>query len=675
MALRRPRGRIIVKRWIAAGACALFPAASAWCAPSWPNAAYSYYAKGESVQDVLRDFAGGFSLALQMTPGLQGTVSGKFNASNPTDFMDKLGGVYGFHWFVYAGTLFVSRASDMATRTVSAMGGSIGNLRQALTQLGVLDARFGWGELPDQGVALVSGPPGYVELVERTVAALPVGASGQQVAVFRLKHASVNDRVISYRNQQVATPGLATVLRNLIQGSGGAGGNVALAEIAAPLRDNPPRVLAPEGTKSEATPAAGSAAEAPRGVRTRDPSIQADTRLNAIVVQDIPDRIPVYRQLIEQLDVPSTLVEIEAMIVDVNSEAISELGVNWGVNVGRSSIGYGDLALKPSGGLPVDSAAKLSPGTLGLSLGTSLAARVRALQSRGAANILSQPSILTADNLGAMIDLSETFYISLRGERVATVTPVTVGTSLRVTPRYIAAAQGGQVELTVDIEDGSVQSEVEIDGLPTVRKSNISTLAVVGDQQTLLIGGYNSSQNTEQVDKVPLLGDIPLLGTLFSSKSKTVQRRERLFLIRPRLVSINGVSVAAPANIVTASNPSFGVAVAAPWDEKPAASAAQFLERIQGGSGLRAVDGRRAVVQDPRVAAETPSWSAGSASATPSGGSAPLAIPVPSVQETRPLNLLRDGGTTPAPRSSKPPAGASRDSSGRDWSAPWYSGA
>ena len=102
------------------------------------------------------------------------------------------------------------------------------------------------------------------------------------------------------------------------------------------------------------------------------------------------------------------------------------------------------------------------------------------MQSRGAANILSQPSILTADNLGAMIDLSETFYISLRGERVATVTPVTVGTSLRVTPRYIAAAQGGQVELTVDIEDGSVQSEVEIDGLPTVRKSNISTLAVVG---------------------------------------------------------------------------------------------------------------------------------------------------------------------------------------------------
>ncbi|MFP3740800.1 EscC/YscC/HrcC family type III secretion system outer membrane ring protein, partial [Burkholderia sp. SIMBA_019] len=83
-------------------------------------------------------------------------------ANTPTEFLDRLGGVYGFNWFVYAGTLFVSRTNDMKTRSVSAMGSSISALRQALQQLGVLDPRFGWGELPDQGIALVSGPPGYV---------------------------------------------------------------------------------------------------------------------------------------------------------------------------------------------------------------------------------------------------------------------------------------------------------------------------------------------------------------------------------------------------------------------------------------------------------------------------------------------------------------------------------
>lgn len=543
----------MLKRMILATALSLGLAGGAQAAPNWPNVPYSYYARDENLQTLLREFAGGFSLSLQMGPNVAGIVNGKFNANTPTEFLDRLGGVYGFNWFVYAGTLFVSRTNDMKTRSVSAMGSSISALRQALQQLGILDPRFGWGELPDQGIALVSGPPGYVDLVERTVAALPMGAGGQQVAVFRLKHASVNDRTISYRDQKVVTPGLSTVLRNLITGGGGGNNNESLAAIAAPLRENPPAFPqvngGPAADSAPTVAAAGMQAPAPAGkpgLRLREPTVQADARLNAIIVQDIPDRIPIYRSLIEQLDLPSTLVEIEAMIVDVNSDLVNELGVNWGARAGTTSFGYGNLALAPSGGLPVDSAAGLSPGTIGVSVGSTLAARLRALQTKGQANILSQPSILTADNLGAMIDLSDTFYIQTRGERVATVTPVTVGTSLRVTPRHIESRDGARVELTVDIEDGRIQEERQIDNLPTVRKSNISTLAVVGNDQTLLIGGYNSSQNSEQVDKVPFLGDIPGLGILFSNKSKTVQRRERLFLIRPRVVAINGEVVGTP---------------------------------------------------------------------------------------------------------------------------------
>lgn len=554
---RGARGERVLKRMILATALSLGLAASAQAAPNWPNVPYSYYARDENLQTLLREFAGGFSLSLQLGPNVTGTVNGKFNANTPTEFMDRLGGVYGFNWFVYAGTLFVSRTNDMKTRSVSAMGSSISALRQALQQLGVLDPRFGWGELPDQGIALVSGPPGYVDLVERTVAALPMGAGGQQVAVFRLKHASVNDRTISYRDQKVVTPGLSTVLRNLITGGGGGANNETLAAIAAPLRDNPP-AFPQVGGDGGAAPAgqAGGQPAAPAstgksGLRLREPTVQADARLNAIIVQDIPDRIPIYRSLIEQLDLPSTLVEIEAMIVDVNSDLVSELGVTWGARAGSTTFGYGNLALGTSGGLPLESGAALSPGTIGVSVGNTLAARLRALQTKGQANILSQPSILTADNLGAMIDLSDTFYIQTRGERVATVTPVTVGTSLRVTPRHIESKNGARVELTVDIEDGRIQEERQIDNLPTVRKSNISTLAIVGNDQTLLIGGYNSSQNSEQVDKVPILGDIPGLGLLFSNKSKTVQRRERLFLIRPKVVAINGEVVATPGGAGT----------------------------------------------------------------------------------------------------------------------------
>jgi len=580
-----------LKRIIPACALALALAGVAQAAPNWPAAPYSHYAKDESLQDLLREFAGGFSLALQLAPGVSGTVNGKFNANTPTEFMDRLGGVYGFNWFVHSGTLFVSPASAMVTRSVSAMGSSITALRDALLQLGVLDTRFGWGELPDQGIALVSGPPAYVDLVERTVAALPLGAGGQQVAVFRLKHASVNDRTVSYRSQSVVTPGLATVLRNLILGSGSGANNETLAAVAAPLRENPPVFSAaadgtPSGSEETSFGGGQGASEGGSrrrggGLRLREPTVQADTRLNAIIVQDIPDRIPIYKQLIEQLDVPSTLIEIEAMIVDVNSDYINELGVTWGAQAGTATFGYSDFGLRPSNGLPVDgSSALLAPGTLGLSIGNTLAARLHALQTRGQANILSQPSILTADNLGAIIDLSDTFYIQTTGERVATVTPVTVGTSLRVTPRYIEGLnRRREVELTVDIEDGRIQDERRIGSLPTVRRSSISTLAIVGNDQTLLVGGYNSSQDSEQTDKVPVLGDIPLLGALFSSKNQTTQRRERLFLLRPRVVSINGESVAAPRRQSEGTGPALSTTW--PSDGKPM-TAGQYLDLIEG---------------------------------------------------------------------------------------------
>ncbi len=94
-------------------------------------------------------------------------------------------------------------------------------------------------------------------------------------------------------------------------------------------------------------------------------------------------------------------------------------------------------------------------------------------------------------------------------------------------------------QLAVDIEDGKITQEIYKDGLPMVGKTNISTLAVVADGQALLIGGYNSTNNEDEVNKVPLLGDIPGLGSLFSHKKKSSKRWERMFVIRPRLVQVN----------------------------------------------------------------------------------------------------------------------------------------
>ncbi|SEK10056.1 MULTISPECIES: type III secretion system outer membrane ring subunit SctC [unclassified Variovorax] len=524
--------------------------------PPWSDAPYTYYAESQPLAKVLRDFAASFSLALELSPQVTGPVNGRFSSPTPTDFLNQLGGVYGFNWFTHAGTLYVSRTTETTTRSITASGASIGAMRQALTSLGVLDTRFGWGELPDQGVALVSGPPGYVSLVQRTVAALPLVAGGQQVTVFRLKHATVDDRTVLYRDRQITTTGLAQVLRNLVNGSGTGGtySDATLTAIAAPLRASSTG-MAPATTVAGAAPgapvAAGggesssdaklAAAAGQQNSRRLVPSIQADSRLNALIIQDIPERLPIYQKLIEQLDVPTALIEIEALIIDVNATRLDELGIAWGGRTGGTTAGFGNLAASTSGNEitlgAVSRSATVNPTSLVVSAGNFLVTRIRALEGMGEASIQSRPSILTVDHIGALLDLSETFYIRTTGERVATVTPVTVGTTLRVTPHYIERANGAVVQLDVDIEDGQIQDRT-IDDLPTIRKSVVSTQAIVGENQTLLIGGYNTRQATRQNDRVPGLGRLPVVGLFFSNRTDNVQSRERLFMIKPRLVTL-----------------------------------------------------------------------------------------------------------------------------------------
>ena len=572
--------------------------------PPWASAPYSYYADNAPLSKVLGEFASSFSLSLQLSPQAQGTVNGRFNAQSPTEFLDRLGSVYGLNWFTHAGTLFVSRTTEMDTRSITAGGSSIAVVRQALTSLGVLDPRFGWGELPEQGVALVSGPPAYVALVERTMATLPLTAGGQQVAVFRLKHASVDDRTILYRDRQITTPGLARVLRNLISGTGSSNttgvNNAPITSVALTLStmDSAPAAANVVGLNfdPQSNGMASAAAASPNGSagssgtatapssttqrragesnstpRRLAPSIQADSRLNALIVQDTPERIPLYKALIEQLDVATPLIEIEAMIIDVNSSRIDELGISWTGRKGGTVGGFGSMASRGDGNDLVlgalRSSAYVDPSTLVVSSGNYLMSRIRALEQANEASVQSRPSILTLDNVGALLDLSHTFYVRSTGERVATITPITAGTTLRVTPHFIQREEGPVIQLDVDIEDGQVL-ESTVDTIPTVSRSVVSTQAIVGEGQTLLIGGYKTTSKTHEGNKVPGLGSVPVFGLLFSNRANNETARERLFMIRPRLVSLP-TQAANALSALQPTAPTVQELPAKPWVEEP----------------------------------------------------------------------------------------------------------
>ena len=121
--------------------------------PPWVDAPFSYYAPNKPLKAVLQEFAAGFSLSTDLPPNLNDIVSGRFNVNSPSEFLDRLAGTFGFTWFTYSGTLYVSYNKDMVVRSIlTNSSGPSNNLRQVMSNLGLLDTRFGWGELPDQGI-------------------------------------------------------------------------------------------------------------------------------------------------------------------------------------------------------------------------------------------------------------------------------------------------------------------------------------------------------------------------------------------------------------------------------------------------------------------------------------------------------------------------------------------
>ena len=271
---------------------------------------------------------------------------------------------------------------------------------------------------------------------------------------------------------------------------------------------------------------------------TRDTRIVADTLSNSVVIRDRADRMADYAELVAALDVEPEMIEIEATIIDLNTDRLRELGVNWRVQ-GDEAEGLfrrgsaADEDLVPGG----DIARRGQGGVVSLVLGdsTRFLARIRALEAQGAARVVSKPHVMTLSNVEALLDTTSTFFVRVEGEEEVDLFDVSVGTTLRVTPHvFDDDGDGTRIRLRVNIEDGSTTDRL-VDRIPVIERSTINTQALINEDESLLIGGLVREINAEGVSKVPVLGSIPGLGVLFRNTAQTSSRLERMFLITPRV--------------------------------------------------------------------------------------------------------------------------------------------
>lgn len=188
---------------------------------AWKSGGFSMNANGMTVRSVLEEFSRTYGVRLQLTARGDRLVQGRLKADNGVDFLNRLAGPHKFRWFVYNDTLHVVPADDNTSARMQVGENAVQDAKAALVGLGLYDERFGWGELPDEGVVIVSGPRAYVDLARDILmpAGRPERLRGRHVMVFRLKYASAMDRTINSRGKVETIPGIRTILSNLMLGS------------------------------------------------------------------------------------------------------------------------------------------------------------------------------------------------------------------------------------------------------------------------------------------------------------------------------------------------------------------------------------------------------------------------------------------------------------------------
>ncbi len=495
--------------------------------PVWRGGPFVFQSAGTPLAELLRDFGAHHDIPTVVSPKVDDRFIGTLPAGDAQATLDALSERYRLSWYFNGQTLNVYKASEAARRLVSLRHASPGDLLAHLRDAGVLHPRHCVARaIPATRALEIAGVPACIETVTMLAEYLERDARDQQeseetIKIFPLKFATADDTRYFYRGQEVVVPGVVSVLKDLILG---AGPLVATSSATASTGAS-----ASVSGVSTATDIAFAAA-----TRTGTPRFSADPRRNAVIVRERRRNLPIYGDLIAQLDIRPRLVDISVAIIDVNASDIAELGVD--ISGSARLGGFGTVSLNGQTG-------ESDGGTFTTLVGDTnkFMLNLSALERNSKARVLSRPSIVTLDNMQAVLDRSVTFYTKVSGEKVAKLESVTSGSLLRVTPRLVPNdgddTQGGtheHVMLTLNIEDGGeMRSERNArNEVPTIRNSSISTQATLQAGQSLLLGGFVQDAQHEQERKIPLLGDLPIIGRLFSSTSNRNDSVMRLFLIK-----------------------------------------------------------------------------------------------------------------------------------------------
>ena len=465
----------------------------------WRHTPFTLVTKGMRLDNVLHELGAQNKLSVVVSRHITDTYAGALRQIPPAQVLARLVHSYRLSWYYNGQALHIYRADEVGYQMLTPSFLKVDTL---LTHLKHRNEAYCRAEvLPQTNALEIFGVPACLDRFNQVAKQLDAQMQNaekneEKVESFPLRYASAGDTNYRYRQQEVIIPGVVSMLREIAQGK------------TFSLQNNKESVPADQML----------------------PVFAADVRQNAVLVRDRKINMPIYAALIKQVDIKQPLIEVSVAIIDVDVGDLDALGIDWSVS---AKIGGGKVSFNQSTGLESRNFSTIVADT------ENFMVRLNALEQHSKAKVLSRPSVVTLNNVQAILDRNVTFYTKIMAENVAKLESISAGSLMRVTPRLIQEGQQQRVMLTLNIEDGRQISAVsERESLPQVQNSEIATQASLLAGQSLLLGGFVREEQTRHERKIPLLADIPVLGHLFQSSNQINRSVVRLFLIKAQPLSL-----------------------------------------------------------------------------------------------------------------------------------------
>lgn len=276
----------------------------------------------------------------------------------------------------------------------------------------------------------------------------------------------------------------------------------------------------------------------------RKPLVSVDEESNGIVVMGPSDEIESIGSLVAELDKEKGQVYVQARIIEVNDELVNNIGIQYGIFGGTagsnglatfsSSLNKGDIpdiaAMKKAGGLNIPD----------IKSGLALGATLNLLKQNGALDVVSEPSILAVNNkessiyVGEKISIQTSSSVTDGGTSRTNYQREDVGLTLKVKPR-ISSEEKVTLEINTLLE-GINETRGLTGGNPDTLKKEIKTTAILNNGESVIIGGLIENKNETTNQKVPLLGDIPVMGNLFKNDSTHITKKNLVVIVTPYMI-------------------------------------------------------------------------------------------------------------------------------------------